>query len=607
MKNTFNGIKLGLSQLKKQDSTIIPLTIVQSFLSGGKTYILLIFMARIIDFILAGNFKSTFFYIIGMLIVDFLVSFFKDLSKDTVLLKAKIVQYKMKISIQDKVMKIKYSEFDNPDILKKLSDANYTMEHTGGYYSYVEYLRELLENLTSIAMSIGLIIYMCTQYTRTDNKFFDFINNPIISALIIGLLIVLCFKISKNIEKSVKKYDIDTFNEKMGAERKLNYYIDNIFLKNSAQKDIRMFDMYGFLNEKFSNILKDVDDFINEFYFVKDENRQMSNLILNFISSVFVYAVVIIKAYTKSISIGVMTQSVGALINVNKSMSSLSSCMKHLELQNEYILYYENLLQVAEDKNEGRKIEKFTTIEFKNVSFKYPNARAYTLKNINLVIDENSKMAIVGRNGSGKTTFIKLLIGLYSPTEGEILVNGININGINRNEFNIIEYRKIFSVVFQDFKIFPISIKENIVGSEKFDEHKLMKIIEELNLNIIDKSNLDTEILSADENSVSFSGGQLQKIAIARAIYQDRKIIILDEPTASLDPISEEEVYRDMFNMSKSKPIIFISHRMSSCRIVNDILVLDNGEIVERGNHESLLKKEGLYYSLFNTQKEYYN
>lgn len=213
----------------------------------------------------------------------------------------------------------------------------------------------------------------------------------------------------------------------------------------------------------------------------------------------------------------------------------------------------------------------------------------------------------MGASGAGKTTFIKLLIGLYSPTEGEILVNGININGINRNEFNIIEYRKIFSVVFQDFKIFPISIKENIVGSEKFDEHKLMKIIEELNLNIIDKSNLDTEILSADENSVSFSGGQLQKIAIARAIYQDRKIIILDEPTASLDPISEEEVYRDMFNMSKSKPIIFISHRMSSCRIVNDILVLDNGEIVERGNHESLLKKEGLYYSLFNTQKEYYN
>lgn len=602
MKSSFNGIKLGLSQLRKKDSTIIPLTLVQSFLSGAKTYIRLIFMARIIDLILVKNLKNAFFLIIAMLIVDFFVSFFKDLSKDTILLKAEIVQYKMKVNIQDKVMKIKYSEFDKPDILKKLSDANYTMEHTGGYYSYVEYLRELLENLISIAISIGLIIYMCMQHTKVDNKFFDFINNPIVSSLIVGILIGVSFMVSKNIEKSVKKYDMDTFNEKMGAERKLNYYIDNIFLKNSAQKDIRMFDMYGFLNEKFTNILNDVDDFINEFYFVKDENRQISNLVLSFFSSIFVYAVVIIKTYTKSISIGAMTQSVSALINVNKAMSSLSNCLKHLELQNEYILYYDNLLRVKEDKNEGRNIEKFPVIEFKNVSFKYPNAIEYTLKNINMVIDENSKMAIVGKNGSGKTTFIKLLIGLYDATEGEILVDGIN-----RNEFNIIEYRRIFSVVFQDFKIFPVSIKENIIGSEKFDEKKLLRITEELNLNVINKSILDTELLSADEDSVSFSGGQLQKLAIARAIYQDREIIILDEPTASLDPISEEEVYRDMLNMSKSKPIIFISHRMSSCRSVNDILVLDNGEVVERGNHKDLLKKEGLYYSLFNAQKNYYN
>lgn len=244
-------------------------------------------------------------------------------------------------------------------------------------------------------------------------------------------------------------------------------------------------------------------------------------------------------------------------------------------------------------------------IEFRNVWFRYPNTEAYALKDISLTIKNGEKLSIVGRNGSGKTTFIKLLCRLYQPEKGCILFNGVDIN-----EFEETEYSKLLSVIFQDYKIFSFSVRENLAYNEIADENRIrasleqagiLRKIEELPLDI------DTPLYkNFDRNGVELSGGEMQKIAIARTLYKNAPLVVLDEPTASLDPYSEYEVYSRLNRMTDRKTTIYISHRLSSCRFCDVIAVFDNGELVEYGGHEQLVGNGKLYAEMWQAQARYY-
>lgn len=214
-------------------------------------------------------------------------------------------------------------------------------------------------------------------------------------------------------------------------------------------------------------------------------------------------------------------------------------------------------------------------------------------------------MAVVGRNGSGKTTFIKLLCRLYEPTEGEILLNGIDIN-----KYAYEEYLKLFSVVFQDSKIYSFSVGNNVAASEEVDEERVKDALNRAGLSkLLNKmpKGIDTYVhMDFDEEGVEISGGEAQRMEIARAIYQDRPFVIMDEPTAALDPIAEHEVYAGFNKMIGNKTAIYISHRLSSCRFCSDIVVFQDGNIVQRGSHELLVKEKGLYAKMWNAQAQYY-
>lgn len=243
--------------------------------------------------------------------------------------------------------------------------------------------------------------------------------------------------------------------------------------------------------------------------------------------------------------------------------------------------------------------------EFVNVSFKYPGSDSYALKNISLKFRIGEKLAVVGMNGSGKTTFIKLLCRLYDPSEGMITLNGIDIR---RYKYN--EYMNLFSVVFQDFKLFSFSIGDNIAAGNDVDAAKIMECIDKAGLGERLKSlpnGIDTCLYKDyDENGVEISGGEAQKLAIARAVYKDAPFIILDEPTAALDPIAEYEIYSKFDEIAGDKTTVYISHRLSSCRFCDNIAVFDGGEIVERGSHSELLARNGRYTKLWNAQAQYY-
>lgn len=249
--------------------------------------------------------------------------------------------------------------------------------------------------------------------------------------------------------------------------------------------------------------------------------------------------------------------------------------------------------------------EDLFILEVKNVSFRYDGQRDYALKNVNMRIDSKSKVAIVGKNGSGKSTFIKLLCRLYKPTDGEILLNGMSIW-----EYELSDYLSVIAPVFQDVNIFALSLKQNIDFGADDDEERVHNAIVQAGLT--DKANtleqgIHSELLTImSDQGVVLSGGEKQKLAIARSLYKKSRVVIMDEPTAALDPLAEQQLYQSLNEMIEDKTGIYISHRLSSTRFCDYIYLFDTGKIIEEGTHDELMICKGNYYDLFRLQAQYY-
>lgn len=271
-----------------------------------------------------------------------------------------------------------------------------------------------------------------------------------------------------------------------------------------------------------------------------------------------------------------------------------------------YIEDYRRYMELEEIRQvaiQGQNIN-IDTIEFKNVCFKYPNTENYVLNNVSFILKKGEKLSIVGDNGAGKTTLIKLLLRLYLPDSGSISVNGMNIEDINFNE-----YAKAISVVFQDSQLFAFTVAENIAYNEP-QLSRLNKTVDKIGIkNKIDNLSDGYETYMSREfskNGIEFSGGEQQKIVIARALYKNSNMVILDEPTSNLSPIAEYELYKDFDKVIENKTVIYISHRMSSCKLCDKILLLENGSVLEYGSHSELMSLGGKYKTMFEIQAKYY-
>ena len=245
-------------------------------------------------------------------------------------------------------------------------------------------------------------------------------------------------------------------------------------------------------------------------------------------------------------------------------------------------------------------------VEFRDVSFRYPGSEEYAIRHLSVKFKIGSRLAVVGRNGSGKTTFIKLLCRLYDPTEGEILLNGVDIR-----KYDYGDYLALFSVVFQDFRLFSFPLAQNVAVAEQYDADRVVACLREAGfgsrLDGLPDGILTPLYKDFDEKGVEISGGEAQKIALARALYKDAPFVILDEPTAALDPVAEAEIYAKFNDIVGDRTAIYISHRLSSCRFCDTIAVFDGGRIVQQGRHDQLVADpSGLYYCLWNAQAQYY-
>ena len=280
-----------------------------------------------------------------------------------------------------------------------------------------------------------------------------------------------------------------------------------------------------------------------------------------------------------------------------------------VDLQRKYLKEYTEFLAIPSEKYNGTlPVEKRDDgdydLEFRDVSFRYPNQEQWSLRHVTCRLPKGRKLAVVGPNGAGKTTFIKLLCRLYDPTEGAILLNGIDIR-----KYDYGEYLSLLSVVFQDFKLFSMKLGESVASSADYDPRRVWECLEKAGMRgrveRMEKG-LDTGLFQQEEDGVELSGGEGQKLAIARALYKDAPVVVLDEPTAALDPVSEYEIYSRFGEMTAGKTSVYISHRMSSCRFCDVVFVFDGGTIVQQGSHEALLAQDGLYSRLWQAQAQYY-
>lgn len=497
----------------------------------------------------------------------------------------------LEAGVGKKSMELKYETTESKEILDRLADARTGIDegYSGGAKGLFESLANIIANVVIILLSAALVF----RYTFL----------PIIPVLVNVTL-------NAFFESRLNRIKMEQIGLLAKTDRAYFYLVHGLS-DIKYGKDIRLFHakdmMLGRVDE-----FNDRQSKINKTYAQRSSGYLMGSKINLALTASATYLILALMVIRKEIGIGDFTMLSTAVTTI---VASINIVLKQILEVKKFCGYTDKYIKYVEGNNYTEKGDKAADvsedvfIEFKNVSFKYPGSSNYALNNINAVILKGERLSVVGLNGAGKTTFIKLLCRLYECTEGEILLNGVNIL-----DYEYGSYMKLLSVVFQDFCLLGFSIKENIICDkpEKAEDDKLMPLIERVGL----REKVDSLPLGLmtpvfryyDQNGFEPSGGEQQKIAMARALYKDAPILILDEPTAALDPKAEKEIYERFASMVINKTALFISHRLASCKFCDRILVFKNGEIVESGSHESLLAlPEGLYRAMYMSQEKMYS
>lgn len=403
------------------------------------------------------------------------------------------------------------------------------------------------------------------------------------------------------------KYTQKNMEDRGDDEKKESYILTTAEDRRFA-KDIRLYKMKDWLIENFEHYHGRVKKFLRA-----ESNVQAGGKILNalmiFIRDVFAYIYLIYQLNAGTIAVSQFVFLIGLVMEFSKWMDAIVLQISNLIIFNSELSQIRIFLNTPDEKTGGELTVNDTSekpsIEFKNLSFRYSENAAWIFKDFNLKIDAGEKLALVGINGAGKTTLMHLLMGLLEPTEGSVL-----IDGKNSTDFKKTEYYNLFSPVFQDINIFPETFAANIAGTENINEEKLKDAITSSGLNEMVSSlpNGSQTILVKESNdeAIDLSGGQNQRMLLARALYKNAKINILDEPTAALDPIAESKIYEEYDAMSKEKTSIFISHRLASTKFCDRIILLEHGKIIEEGTHNELMNQNKTYRNMYDVQSKYY-
>ncbi|MCL2189837.1 MAG: ABC transporter ATP-binding protein/permease [Defluviitaleaceae bacterium] len=510
-------------------------------------------------------------------------------------------------ALTSKMLTMDYIDAENPDVRQQCAEILGHQRGMGfGFIRLLWMYENVILSALQVLLGVGFAFTMFTLPVPEGSPY-AFLDSPL--AVVIIILLLCCSTFLAPYLNMVGGRVWERMSDTNSLVNRLaDFYFSNILINKEIAKDIRIYKQQ-------KAILDGLDSFCDMRVFNKAarfHGRYFAShsMITHFVNGgIFLY--IAMKAYAGAFDVGSILLYVGAIHQFGGGFSRLMSCLGEIANNNPFIEKAFAFLDIPNNKYLGtipieKRDDNDYAIEFRNVSFKYPNSDTYALRNLNMTLHIGQRLAVVGMNGSGKTTMIKLLTRLYDPTEGEITLNGIDIK-----KYNYDEYMAIFGVVFQDFALLPFTLGQNVATSVKYDENRVRHVLGQANfgdrLSTLPHG-LDTYLgKEFEETGVEMSGGEQQKIVLARALYKNAPFIVLDEPTAALDPIAEYEIYSAFNEIVGDKTAIYISHRLSSCRFCDDIAVFHEGQLIQRGNHESLLSDAtGKYHELWHAQAQYY-
>lgn len=558
-------------------------------LDTAAAFVSMLFLRNILNELTNGGnrqMNTVIWYAAGFALINLAISLVRRVFSIYDKMYLEKTSYGINLMLGRAISKLPFSDIEEP----RMKDFISLAASTNSFSNVIDCTTRIASALINVITYAAIVVYV----------------KPLILVLIVVVLIVqtLIYKLKRDDEYRWRMKQAPIF-------RRRNYYT-NLLSNMHYGKEMRVNKLQDyFINKSETHFNEECIPVLKKAVF-SEKGLHFIVEIAKIFQNFFIYLILSIEVIFYGMLVGDFSLYLSSTNKLTDGLSGLVAGFSDLMTCGNFAREFHYCIILSQKKREsfGHEIippNAKLSIEFRNVSFKYPHTENYVLKNISFKINAGESLSLIGVNGSGKSTLVKLLCRFYEPTEGKIFIGGIDSQMLCYEE-----YTRLMGVVFQDFNLFPFSVRENISMSENIDEQKIHFCIENSGLSEKIKSmekGIDTIISKEfDEDGIEFSGGEGQKMSIARAIYKDSPIIILDEPTAALDPIAEYEIYQHFNSLTKGKTTIYISHRLSSARFTNKVAVISDGNLCEFGSHEELISIEnGLYHEMFKMQAQHYN
>lgn len=603
MKERFHAICRFLTMVSQGNHRVLFWLLGSAFAAATLPYLSLFFSARILNLLLAKSYRACLYTVVVFLLTQYGLGLFEKICRQYLDGQKELCLARTEQKITAKALELEFEKFEKTETMDAIRRTNVSSMGSGNVGDQLIVIHTLITSLLSVLYALFFLLRLFLLSDSSRNNFFTSSFSMLALLLLCGVQLALSSRINRR--STQKKIELNQGNDHSNS---VANYLVNVMLEERRADDIRIGHLDHFLDVQFGKAMEHFLpmylDFAR-FSAITDGKNALLSLLSNFAA----YLVIGARALYGVLPIGDVLLYAGSVTRAMSDLQTFLATGSEFDYINSYLSTYEDFIAQPSMAYDGTlPIEKRDDgqyeFAFHDVSFSYPGTNIPVLEHVTLSFAVGEKTALVGRNGAGKTTLIKLLCRLYEPTSGYITLNGIDIR-----KYSYKEYTQAFSVVFQDFHLFSLPLDENIAAGTEIDEATLQSSLAKVGLT--DRvqqlpQGVRTRLYNNNGSGVDLSGGEAQRTAIARALYKDAPFVILDEPTAALDPIAEAEIYKQFSQMTAGKTAVYISHRMSSCKFCDRIIVLDHGRIAEDGTHDTLLANHGIYANLYETQAQYY-
>lgn len=603
MKERFHAICRFLTMVSQGNHRVLFWLLGSAFAAATLPYLSLFFSARILNLLLAKSYRACLYTVVVFLLTQYGLGLFEKICRQYLDGQKELCLARTEQKITAKALELEFEKFEKTETMDAIRRTNVSSMGSGNVGDQLIVIHTLITSLLSVLYALFFLLRLFLLSDSSRNNFFTSSFSMLALLLLCGVQLALSSRINRR--STQKKIELNQGNDHSNS---VANYLVNVMLEERRADDIRIGHLDHFLDVQFGKAMEHFLpmylDFAR-FSAITDGKNALLSLLSNFAA----YLVIGARALYGVLPIGDVLLYAGSVTRAMSDLQTFLATGSEFDYINSYLSTYEDFIAQPSMAYDGTlPIEKRDDgqyeFAFHDVSFSYPGTNIPVLEHVTLSFAVGEKTALVGRNGAGKTTLIKLLCRLYEPTSGYITLNGIDIR-----KYSYKEYTQAFSVVFQDFHLFSLPLDENIAAGTEIDEAALQSSLAKVGLTECVQclpQGTHTRLYNNNGAGVDLSGGEAQRTAIARALYKDAPFVILDEPTAALDPIAEAEIYEQFSQMISGKTAVYISHRMSSCKFCDRIVVLDHGRIAEDGTHDTLLANHGIYANLYETQAQYY-